>query len=328
MSDTSPDHFVGVDLGATKILAAVYDMELNLQGKMKLSTKADRGCKEVIDRITRCVHEAIDECDLEPEQICHVGVGVPAAVDPLEGRVIFAPNLNWRDEPLQKDLQSTLKLPVSIENDCNASTIGVYERELDGKPESMLGIFIGTGIGGGIIINRELYSGFNRTAGEIGHTVLDLSGRKSKWGPHGTFETFSGRQSIYARLQEAVDAGKKTSLTELHGPNLANLRSGDLRKAIKRGDELVRAVVHDAARYAGIVCGNMINLLNPEVIALGGGVIEALGKEMMPIIQKTTGEYTLPGVGEGIHLFASKLGDHAGIIGAAAVARRAFARRT
>lgn len=312
-----PKHFVGVDLGGTKILAGVYNEELNLLGKMKLSTKAERSYEEVIERIGRCVREAVDECDLRMEDIGALGIGVPGAVDPTAGRMIFAPNLNWRDKPVRDDLAKNLGLPVAIENDCNACTIGVHELELDGKPQTMVGVFIGTGIGGGIIVDGKIYSGFNRTAGEIGHTVIDLDGPKSRWGPKGTFESLVARPSLFRQIREAVEAGEKTTIADLD-----NLRSGELRKAIKRGDRLAERVVAEAARCAGIVVGNLTNLLNPEVIALGGGVIEALGKIMMPVIEKVAAEHSLPGTTDGIRIVESRLGDHAGIAGAAVFARR------
>lgn len=315
-------HFVGVDLGGTKILAGVYDAGMKFLGKMKLSTKADRDYSEVVDRIARCVREAVDECDISLKQIKALGIGAPAAVDPKGGKVIYAPNLNWKDKPLKKDLEKALDLPVSLENDCNACTLGVYELELKGVPDTLVGIFLGTGIGGGIIIDGRPYSGFNRTAGEIGHMVVDLNGPKSNWGAQGTFEALAGRRSLFERLREAIAGGEKTSLTEQLGPDLKDLRSGDLRKAIKRGDKLVERVVHEAARVTGVAVGNVINVLNPEVVALGGGVIEALGKDMMPVICKTALAHALPGTAAGIRIFESKLGDYAGIAGAAVLARK------
>ncbi|MGB0578121.1 MAG: ROK family protein [Limisphaerales bacterium] len=310
-------YYVGVDLGGTKILAGVYDQDLKLLGKMKLSTKPERSYEEVMDRIRRCVREAVDECDLKLKQIQSLGIGVPGAVDPGAGRMIFAPNLDWRDKPVREDLKKALDLPVTVENDCNACAIGVHELELDGKPNSLMGIFIGTGIGGGIMIDGKIYSGRNRTAGEIGHTVLDLDGPQTKWGPKGTFESLVARPSLFGQIRDSVAAGEKTTITDLE-----NLRSGELRKAIKRGDKLVERVVLEAARCTGIVVGNIINFLNPEVIALGGGVIEALGKIMLPVVQEVAVEHALPGTADGIRIVESKLGDHAGIAGAAVIARR------
>ena len=159
------DYFAGVDLGGTKILAGVFDSKLNCLGRAKLSTKAERGPEEVIERIARCVRDAVDECDLDLKQIQAVGIGAPGTIDSGNGRVLFAPNLKWEDVPLKKALEKALGPPVFVENDANAAMLGVYETELSSKPRHVIGIFLGTGIGGGIILDGKLYSGFTGTAG-------------------------------------------------------------------------------------------------------------------------------------------------------------------
>src|SRR2546430_3019049 len=161
------DCVMGVDFGGTKILAGVFNEKFECIGRARVSTKADRGTDEVIGRIARCVREAADECDLGLKQIKAIGIGAPGAVDSQSGKVIFAPNLGWNDVPLKKELEKLLERPVLLENDCNVCTLGVYEVELKAKPRDVVGIFLGTGIGGGLIVEGQLYSGFNRTAGEI-----------------------------------------------------------------------------------------------------------------------------------------------------------------
>ena len=146
-SSSKQDHFVGVDLGGTKILAGVFSHNLKCLGRAKVSTKAQRGPEAVIGRIARCVRDAVDECDLDLKKVKGVGVGAPGPVDPESGRVIVGPNLGWEDVLLKKELEKELDMPVFVENDCNICTLGVYETELQSKPQSMVGIFIGTGIG-------------------------------------------------------------------------------------------------------------------------------------------------------------------------------------
>jgi len=316
------EHVVGVDIGGTKIYAGVFNSSLECIGKARVSTKAERGHEAVIERIVRCVLDAVDECDLKPDQIKGVGVGAPGAVDSENGRVIFAPNLEWKDVGLKKALEKQLGAPVFLENDCNICTLGVYETELKRKPQSVVGIFLGTGIGGGLILNGEIYSGFNRTAGEIGHMVLEVSGPKCACGNNGCFEALASRSALFRKIQTAVKDGQKTILTDMLGPDLEDLRSGDLRKAIRRGDKFVDHIVEEAAEYTGIAVANMINLINPEVVVLGGGVIEALEDEMMSIIVETATEYALSGTAKGIEIMASKLGDDAGISGGAVTAKR------
>jgi glucokinase len=316
------DYVAGVDLGGTKILAGIFDSQFRCLGRTRLSTKAQRGPDEVIKRIARCVKDVIDECDLEPKQIRGVGVGAPGPVNPESGKVIFAPNLpEWTDVPLQKELGKQLDVPVYVENDCNVCTLGVYHAELKAKPHSMVGIFLGTGIGGGVILDGKLHTGFNRTAGEVGHMVLEVGGPKCGCGNRGCFEALAGRAAVFRRIQAAVKEGQKTILTDMLGPDLEDLRSGDLRKALRRGDKFVEKIIEEMAEYTGIAVANLINLLNPEVVVLGGGVIQQLADEMMSIVVETAMDYSMNGTTKGIEIIASDLGDDAGITGAAVLAR-------
>ena len=322
MADNAKDYLIGVDLGGTKILAGVFDDKLNCIGRAKMSTKSQRGPGAVIERVARCVRNAIDECDLQLKQIRGIGIGAPGACDPETGKVIFAPNLVWEDVPLKKELEKQLEVPVFVENDCNIQTLGVHEKELKGKPRNLVGIFLGTGIGAGLILEGKLFSGFNRTAGEIGHMVIEVGGPKCGCGNKGCFEALASRTAIFRRIQAGIKDGQKTILTDLLGDDLEDMRSGDLRKAIRRGDKFVEKVIEEAAEYTGIAVANIINLLNPEVVVLGGGVMDALEDEMLAIIIETAHDCAMQGTDKGIDIIASKLGDDAGITGGAVLARR------
>jgi glucokinase len=244
-------------------------------------------------------------------------------VDADKGEVIIAPNMEgWKNVPLKKELEKELKIPVHLENDGNICALGVYHAELSAKPKSMIGMFVGTGIGGGIILDGKLYAGFNKTAGEVGHMILEVGGPRCGCGNRGCFEALAGRAAIFRRLQSMVKEGQKTVLTDMLGANLEDMRSGDLRKAIRRGDKLVEKVVEEAAEYIGIAIANLINVINPEMVVLGGGVIDALEDEMMAIIIETAHDYALAGTDKDIQIIASKLGDDAGITGAAVLARK------
>jgi glucokinase len=321
-ASAKPEYFVGVDLGGTKILAGVFDDKLSCLGRTKMSTKSERGPEEVMDRISRCARDVVDECDLDFKQVRAVGIGAPGAVDPETGRVIFAPNLQWQDVPLKKMMEKQLGVTVAVENDCNSATLGVFEKELQSKPRYMVGIFVGTGIGGGIIAEGKLYPGCSGTAAEVGHMVLQVGGPKCNCGNRGCFEALASRTAIFRTIHAAIKDGQKTILTELLGPDLTDLRSGDLRKAIRKGDKVVEKIVEDAAEYIGIAVANLVNILNPQTVVLGGGVIDALGDEMMAIIVETAEDYILAGTNKGVEIVASKAGDDAGIIGGAVLARR------
>ncbi len=315
-------HLVGVDLGGTKILAGVFDPGFECLARIKISTKPERGPEGVIERIARCVRDVVDESDLSMKQIRGIGVGAPGAVNTEEGRVIFAPNLSWKDVPLKKALEKELETPVFLENDCKLHTLGVFDVELKGKVKQLIGIFLGTGIGAGVMIDGKLYRGFNGSAGEVGHMVIDVDGPECGCGNRGCFEALASRRAIFRTIQSAVKEGQETLLTDMLGKDLADLRSGDIRKAIRRGDRFVEKVIEQAAEYTGIAVGNLINLFNPEVIVLGGGIIEQLEHEMLPIIEKTAKKHALPGTARGIEIMATRLGDDAGITGGAVLALR------
>ncbi|HTI73196.1 MAG TPA: ROK family protein [Candidatus Limnocylindria bacterium] len=318
------DLIMGVDLGGTKILAGVFTPQLKLLQSAKLSTKADRGFAAVVERIARCVSDAVDEADATLKQVKAIGIGAPGAVDPESGEVIFAPNLKWEKAPLKAELEKRLGIPVFVENDCNVCTLGVHEVELKGKPKHMLGLFLGTGIGGGLIVNGQLYGGFNRTAGEIGHMVLEVNGPKCGCGNQGCFEALASRTSIFRDIAKKIKDGGKSVLPDMlqQGQQIADLKSGDLRKAIRRGDKVVERVIEDAAEYTGIAIANLVNILSPEVVVLGGGVMDALEDEMLSIVVETARDYAMPGTMKNVEIVGSKLGDHAGITGAAVLARQ------
>ncbi len=320
--EKSKEHYyLGVDLGGAKILAGVFGEDLKLLGKNKIRTKPERGFEEVVQRIARCVLELADDFDIKPEQMRGLGIGAPGSIS-QDGDIIFAGNLKWKDAPLKKKLEEKLKIPVFIENDCNIAALGIYHKELKGVPENMVGIFLGTGVGAGLILNRQLYRGSHLTAGEIGHTVLDVHGEKCNCGNRGCFELFASRSAIFRRIDKAIQAGEKSLLAMMSDGRMEDLRSGDLLKAMNRGDECVRKVVDEAAEYTGIAVANVVNLLNPDIIVLGGGIIDALEERMMPIIERVAREHAFPGTEDSFKVQSSKLGDDAGITGAAVLAKQ------
>jgi glucokinase len=296
---------------------------LSCVGRSRLSTKPTAG-PAVIERIARSVREAVDECDLDLRQVQAVGVGAPGSVNPEKGEVIFSPNLpGWEHVPLQKALTKLLDRPVRVENDCNVCTLGVYHAELKAKPRHMVGIFLGTGMGGGLILDGKLFSGFNRTAGEIGHMVLEVGGSKCGCGNRGCFEALAGRAALFRRIQ----CGQGRTEDALDG----HVGAGSKEPAERRFAQGAQArgqtggtIVEEAAEYTGIAVANVINLLNPEVVVLGGGMIQQLEEEMMAIIVETAQDYAMTGTWKGVEIVASELGDDAGITGAAVLAQGAL----
>ena len=315
-------HWLGVDLGGTKILAATFDDRLQRLARAKTEARAAEGSDAVIDRIVECAREAADKANLSWKQISGVGVGAPSPIEEKTGRVIYAPNLDWIDLPLQDILRKRLNVPVFVGNDCNLATLGVHEVEYEAKPRNLLAIYPGTGIGGGLIIEGRLMNGFNGGAGEFGHMTLNYGGPRGVDNIPGSLESMAGRVGITARIRDAVENGQTTLLTELAGPELREIKSNHLRKAIARGDTFVESVVREATGMVGAAIASLINIVNPEIVVVGGGMIEQMEDLMLPILRAKAEEYSHPGVRKGIDIVASRLADDAGIVGAAVFARR------
>ena len=167
---------IGVDMGGTKILSAVIDAEGNILGTAKVPTKADKGASEVIDRIADSVQKAIDKSGVASDSIQAIGIGAPGPLDPETGIVIFAPNLGWRDVQLKTELETRTGFPTFVDNDVNVGTLGEHVYGAGQGVQNVVGIFVGTGIGGGIILQGELFHGASKTAGEIGHIIVKAGG--------------------------------------------------------------------------------------------------------------------------------------------------------
>ena len=316
------DYVVGVDMGGTKILAAVIDAKGEIVQQAKRATKPKKGPEEVIERITRCIREAIDGAELKPSQIRAIGIGSPGPLDPETGVIIFAPNLGWSNVPLKAKLEANLSIPTFVDNDVNVGTLGEYAFGAGRGVKNLVGIFVGTGIGGGIILDGKLFHGVNKTAGEVGHMIVEVKGPRCGCGNFGCLEAVASRTAITRDLQKAIlKKGKKSKLTELNGGNLDLIRSKAIARAVKHGDKPTIKVVQRAAKYLGISVASIVHFLNPEMVVLGGGVVEAMGDSLLDPIRHAAAEYALPTTMDGVQIVAATLGDNAGVIGASVLAR-------
>ncbi len=317
------DYVVGVDMGGTKILAAVINARGEIVQQAKTATKPKKGPDAVIERIARCIREAIDGAELNPSQIRAIGIGSPGPLDPDTGIIIFAPNLGWSNVPLKAKLEANLSIPTFVDNDVNVGTLGEYAFGAGQGVKSLVGIFVGTGIGGGIILDGKLYHGANKTAGEVGHMIVKANGPRCGCGNFGCLEAVASRTAITRELQKAIlKKGKKSILTKLNGGKLDLIRSQAIAKAVKRGDKPTIKVMQRAGKYLGISVASIVHFLNPEMIVLGGGVIEAMGESLLDSIRQAAAKYALPTTMDGVQIVEATLGDNAGVIGASVLARQ------
>jgi glucokinase len=317
------DYVVGVDMGGTKILAAVIDSNGQIVSRLKVMTKAERGADDVIDRIASCISKSIEQAKLQQSRIRAIGVGAPGVVDPVSGKVIFAPNLGWSNIALKGALENLLEIPVFVDNDVNLGTLGEQMLGAGRKAENLVGIFVGTGIGGGIILNGKLFYGANCTAGEIGHVILKPGGPKCSCGNRGCLEALASRTAISRQIRKAItQQGKKSVLPELNGGNLDLVRSGALAKAVEKGDKVTTKAIQRAQHYLGIGVATVIGFVNPQVVVLGGGLIEAMGEDFVNGVYNVAAKLALPNAMNGVEVVGAMLGDDAGAVGASVLARQ------
>jgi glucokinase len=315
-------YIVGVDLGGTKILAAVFDARFRLLAREKRSTKPELDANGVIERVAGCINEALAVAAIPHNAVAAVGIGVPGQVDTASALVLGAPNLHWHNVPVAKLLSRRLHIPVVVVNDVQAGTLAVKEVGAGKKLSDFVCMFIGTGIGGGIVTRGELYRGAAGLAGEIGHmAVIPHDGPRCGCGNRGCLEAVASRSAIVRRVVNAMEKGRKSVVRDLCDGDPARIRSRILAEAYREGDKVVTEIIHDACEYLGIGAANLINTLNPQAVILGGGLIEALGDRMLPRITKSALAHTIAASPDRVRIKDSGLGDDAGILGAALAAR-------
>ncbi len=315
-------HVVGVDLGGTKILAAVVDSDGHIVSRAKARTQPERPVTEIIATIADTVRAAVAKASLQMQDIGAVGITAPGVLDAQAGVVRFAPNLHWRDVPLAAALRQQLGLPIYLENDVNMGTLAEHTLGAGRGARDVVGIFVGTGIGGGIILNGRLHTGYNGSAGEIGHMVIRMGGPRCGCGRRGCLEALASRTAIVRELTAAIEGGAKSVLPELVKGDLNRLTSGALAKAVAQGDKLAISVLKRATKSLGIGVANVVNLLGPEMVILGGGVMEALDDRWIERVRQVARKHALPNAMEGVKIVRAQLGDDAVALGAAVLARQ------
>ncbi|MDQ1301059.1 MAG: hypothetical protein QG637_980 [Chloroflexota bacterium] len=316
---------VGMDLGGTKILAGVVDATGKILGQAKRATKPEGGVEAVVERMAKTVREAIQAAGLDQDDIAAVCSCAPGTIDAARGVVRFAPNLhNWENIPLGKLLSDALNLPAFIENDVNLGTLGEHVLGAGQGINSVVGIFVGTGIGGGLILDGKLWGGWRGGAGEVGHTVVLAEGPVCGCGSRGCAEALASRTAIERDIWAGIKAGRPSLIPEImKKDSRQRLTSGALAEAYTQGDPLVREVIGRAQFYLGVLVGNLVNIIDPQMVIIGGGVTEALGDAYLDPIRPVAYQYFINKRGaQEVAIVPAKLGDHAALLGAAVYARQ------
>jgi len=311
-----PPPSIGVDLGGTNISAGVVNHKNDVIGRAKNKTKAEEGPDTVIKRILKTVDEACEDAGVQRSDAAALGIGAPGAIDIEKGLVINAVNLRWTNLPLADILAKELSVPVVVDNDVNVGAWGEFRAGAGKDFDDLLAVFVGTGIGGGLVLGGRLYHGACHTAGEIGHTVLLTGGVRGRR----TLENCASRTASVNLLRELMLANHDSALYEIVDGDLDSIRSKSLAKAVKADDPLVLEVMKDSAVFVGVAIANVVTLLSLPCVVLGGGVTEALEGRYVGWVRESFEEHVFPSELKSCKVLASELGDDAGIVGAALLA--------
>jgi glucokinase len=314
-------YWVGFDLGGTKMLAAVFDRDFRIMGRTRRKTQVRENSKAGVDRIIDTVQSALQEDGVKADQLAGIGVGIPGPVDPERGIVLHAPNLGWKDFQLKKPLESGLRCPVFIVNDVDAGVFGEHRFGAGREARCLVGVFPGTGIGAGCVYQGRIFMGKNRSCFEFGHTQVIPDGPLCGCGRLGCLEAVASRLAISSAAATAVYRGQAPNLQASVGTDLSNIRSAVLAAAIKAGDQVVEQIVRSAAGWLGVGVANLVNLLAPDVVVLGGGLVEAMPELFLKVVEQAVRRRVMPVFEGSYRIVVSELGDDAVAKGAAAWAR-------
>jgi glucokinase len=282
-------YLVGVDLGGTNIVAGALaeDGIGDVIALRSEPTRSDQGAEAVIDRIVRMIDtvivETIAQTGARRDDVIGIGVGAPGPLDRKRGIVVTTPNLGWTNYPLRDVIAERARLPVRIDNDANCATLGEWWLGAAKGASNVIGMTIGTGIGGGVIIGGRLYHGSSDVAGEIGHATIDVTGRLCKCGNYGCLEAYASGPSIAARAREAVSGDADAMLLRMVGGDPDKITAATVYEAAKRGDDAALDVVRETSRFLGAGIANLLNIFNPEVVVIAGGVTQAGDTLFVPL---------------------------------------------
>lgn len=318
-----PRRWVGFDLGGTKMLSLVYDDDLKPLGRDRRKTKASTG--GALDRIIETIDASLADAKLTRDQIAGIGIGCPGPVDMDAGIVLDPPNLTWKEVPVGAKLQDEFKCPVSVLNDVDSGVYAEYRFGAGQGARCVVGVFPGTGVGGGCVYRGEILRGARTTCMEVGHVQVMPEGPLCGCGRRGCLEAVASRLAIAATASKAVFRGDAPHLKELAGTDVSEIRSSALREAINAGDTVIEQIVREGARQIGVAIAGIVHIISPDVIVLGGGLLEAMPDVLIEQVSKTARKRVMPAYKDTFEVRASKLGDDAVALGAAAWARHEFA---
>ncbi|MEX0912165.1 MAG: ROK family protein [Gemmatimonadota bacterium] len=317
---------VGVDLGGTNIVVGLLPIEGgDVLGLRVLPTESHRGAKSVVDRIVEMVEgaiaEVLDEFGGTRDDLAGVGIGSPGPLDRKAGVVINTPNLGWRNFPLRELIATRVDLPATLDNDANCATYGEWWLGAGKDVDTLVGLTLGTGIGGGIVLGGEIYHGISDVAGEIGHMTIDSTGRRCNCGNYGCLEAYASGPAIALRAAEGIEAGAESLLTELVDGRLNEITAATVYEGVVAGDPYATEVMKDTVKFLGAGVASIINILNPQMVVIAGGVTRA-GDHLFVPLRAEVRRRAFRSAEERCSIVSGVLPGTAGVVGAAAVFKK------
>jgi len=312
---------LGIDIGGTNlVVGSVAEDGSAVVATASEPTHSEAGATDVVDRLVGLAERTIETTRRESPgaEILGVGVGAPGPLDTKRGIVLLTPNLGWVNMPLRQLIHDRLGLPAALDNDANCAVLGEWWVGAARGARHAIGITIGTGIGGGLIIDGRLYHGASDVAGEIGHTTIDTEGRRCKCGNYGCLEAYASGPNIALRAVEELEAGAESRLRSLVDGDLRKITAQTVYQAAADGDELALEVVNDTAKVLGVGIGNLLNVFNPEVVVVCGGVTLAGDHLFEPLRREVARRAFKPAVAA-CRIVPGELAGTAGVYGAARV---------
>ncbi|HQZ27263.1 MAG: ROK family protein [Verrucomicrobiales bacterium] len=313
--------WIGFDLGGTKMLAKVFNDDYQTLGRAKQKTLGAKGAKHGLTRMVSLIEEALDDAGADPTQLAGIGVGCPGPINPEKGEIVEAPNLGWTRVPVEAFLSKTFSCRTVICNDVDAGVYAEYTEGAARGARCAVGIFPGTGIGAGAVINGRLLQGAKLSCMELGH--IPLYPETSGSGEDGsTLETECSRLKIAIEASRAAYRGQAPNLLKACGTDISKITSGALAKAIEAGDKEIEEIVRRAATLLGCGVATVVHLLAPDLIVLGGGLVEAMPELYLEAVKKSAVSRVLGPYKKSFKIVTAELEEDAGVMGAAAWARK------
>ncbi len=320
-STPGADCRVGFDLGGTKMLAVVYDDDFQTLGRKRTKTNAQEGKKAGLVRIADTVDKALKNAGIDRDRLGSIGVGCPGPLDLDKGILFSTPNLGWKNVSIKEVLEAEFGCPVIISNDVDSGVYGEYRFGAGVGSRCVLGVFPGTGIGGGCVYDGKIVRGKNSSCMEVGHIEVLPGGPLCGCGAHGCLEAVASRLAISAAAAQAAYRGQAPHLRTTAGTCLGDIRSGVLASSIAAGDKVVEEILCEAARYIGVAVAGIVHLMAPETVVLGGGLVEAMPDLFVKEVSRAAKKRVMKSYVDTFEVVAAELGDDASVMGAAAWAR-------